>query len=190
MVSFIFFLILPSVAIALSIFFIVFAVDSMIRGHDLPTSQRAIAELATIIKKYKKENGNFYDLGAGRGTLALRIKKILPDLKVHAIDNSQFRIAWCHFKSFMFRRPIRTIKQDIFITDISHADVVYTYLWYDHMPPLQKKFLSELPSNAIVITNTSHPPTWQPIETRILNPQKPEFEKLFIYRKGDEPVLL
>lgn len=45
--------------------------ESLIRGHDLATSKKATRVLVDIIKKYKLEANNFYDLGCGHGTLSL-----------------------------------------------------------------------------------------------------------------------
>jgi alanine-alpha-ketoisovalerate/valine-pyruvate aminotransferase len=68
---------------------------------------------------------------------------------------------------------------------LEKADIVYTYLWYDLMPILEKKLEKELKSGAIVITNTSHFAFWQPIE--IINTwpniRDSKFEKLFVYKK-------
>ena len=68
--------------------------------------------------------------------------------------------------------------------DLQNADVVYTYLWYDLMPSLEKKLKNNLKKGAIVITNTSNFPNWQPKETHITYSKNPEFEKLFVYVKN------
>src|SRR6056297_2158747 len=117
-IFFIFFLIL---LVLVSLLFVFLMLESLIRGHDLPTSKKATDVLVNIIKKYKSEGCNFYDLGCGHGVLALRFQK-----------------------------------KDIFQSDLRKAKIVYTYLWYDLMPILEKKLLKELPLGAVVITNTSH----------------------------------
>lgn len=180
------FLILCFFVIALPLF-LVFALDSLIRGHDLPTSRRATRALADIIiQKYKPDAKVFYDLGCARGTLSLRLKKSLPRLDIFGIDNSVVRIFFAKLKSQILRRKINFKKQDIFKTDLHNADVIYTYLWYDLMPILEKKLQKELQQGAIVITNTSHFQDWQPTEKVVTYPKvskTPDFETLFVYVK-------
>jgi len=89
-------------------------------------------------------------------------------------------------KSIFSGQKINFKKQDIFETNLKDADIVYTYLWYDLMPPLEKKLQEELKQGAIVITNTSNFPNWKPIEKVITYPKvskMPDFETLFIYIK-------
>ncbi len=162
--------------------FFIFRLDSL-KGHDLPTSKLAIKILVNIIFQYKFKAHNFYDLGCGRGSLVLAIKKELPSLTVYGIDNNTIRIFFSKLKSKLLRRKINFKKQDIFQTDLRAADIVYTYLWYDLMPLLEKKLQKELKQGAIVITNTSNFPTWKPVRTYVTYPKNPDFEKLFVYIK-------
>lgn len=179
------FLILCFFMIGLSLS-LVLALDSLMKGHDLPTSGRATRALADTIQKYKPDAKVFYDLGCARGTLSLRLKKILPRLDISGIDNSAVRIFFAKLKSRIWRRKTNFQKQDIFKTDLRNADVVYTYLWYDLMPILEKKLQKELRQGAVVITNTSHFRDWQPTEKTVTYPKvsrTPDFETLFVYVK-------
>jgi len=180
-----FFLILILFAIALPLFLIL-EIESLFRGHDLPTSRRATRALANTIEKYKPDAKNFYDLGCARGALSLRMKKILPRVDIYGIDNSAVRIFFANLKKKILRRRINFQKQDIFKTDLRNADAVYTYLWYDLMPILEKKLQKELRQGAVVITNTSHFQDWQPTEKVVTYPKAsktPDFETLFVYIK-------
>lgn len=166
--------------------FIIFVLDSILRGHDLPTSRRAIRCLIEIILEHKPEAINFYDLGCGRGTVVLALKKKLPNLEIYGIDNSTARIFFAKLKASLLGRKIKLKKQDIFQTDLRDADIIYTYLWYDLMPLLEKKLQRELKRGAIVITNTSHFSEWKPIKKVITyhKPSRtPNFETLFVYIK-------
>lgn len=178
--------IILAVLVSVSLLFVFLMMESLIRGHDLATSKRATRVLADIIKKYKVEGNNFYDLGCGHGTLSLRIKKKLPHFYIYAIDNSKLRIIIAKFRNKILGRNINFQKKDIFETDLSRAEIVYTYLWYDLMPILEKKLLKELPKGAVVITNTSHFQDWQPIEKVEAHNKTfkmPNFETLFVYIK-------
>jgi len=164
--------------------FIVLAFDSLIFRHDLSTSRRAIRTICKIISDYKKENGNFYDLGCGRGKLVLIVKKEFPSLSVWAVDKNPLRIFFARLKSLFLRRKINFKRKNVFqlnFADLQNADVVYTYLWYDVMPKLEEKLKDSLKRGAIIITNTSNFLNWPAKETHITYPKNPDFEKLFVY---------
>jgi SAM-dependent methyltransferase len=179
------FFILVLFAITLSLFLIL-AIESLVKGHDLPTSRRATIALAKTIEKYKPDAKNFYDLGCAHGTLSLQMKKFLPHLDIYGIDDSSVRIFFAKLKSKILRRKISFQKQDVFETNLNNADVVYIYLWYDLMPILEKSLQKELKQGTVVITNTSHFQDWQPTEKVITCPKisnPPDFETLFVYIK-------
>jgi len=163
----------------------ILAVDSVVKGHDLPTSKKATKAVIKIISEHGK-SVNFYDLGCARGSFAMRIKKEFPDFSVYAIDDNAIRIFFARMSAFVLRRDIRFAKKNIFDADLGDADIVYTYLWYDLMPELEKKLLKELKQGAIVITNTSKFPIWKPTQ-KIVTHQKiskiADFETLFVYQK-------
>jgi len=168
-----------------SLLWFVFIIDSIARGHDLPTSRRTTKVLFKIISEHKTAR-NFYDLGCARGALSCRIKKKFPTFHVYAIDNNSARIFFAKIRAFLFRQNVKFLRKDIFKVNLSDADIIYTYLWYDIMPPLEKKLQRELKQGAIVITNTSNFPTWKPIQ-KIVTYHKisklSNFETLFIYQK-------
>ncbi len=178
----IFFIILVFSIIGLFLFFILL-LDSTIKGHDLATSKKTTKAVKDIILRYKPGAKNFYDLGCGRGTLALQIKNIFPHLEVYALDNSTLRIFFAKFKSRILGEKINFKKQDILESDLREANIVYTYLWYSLMPILEQKLNRELKPGTIVVTNTSHFANWQPVEKIITHPKIPDFEKLFVYLK-------
>lgn len=167
------------------LFFLVMVFDSIVKGHDLPTSRRATKALCKIISEHKTD-GSFYDLGCARGLLANRIKKNFPNISVYAADNSMIRIFFAKIRAFFWGQKISFLRKNIFDVDISNADIVYAYLWYDLMPALEEKCQRELKKGAIVITNTTHFSNWKPLKTVVTYPEvstTPNFETLFIYRK-------
>jgi SAM-dependent methyltransferase len=168
--------------------YFIFLIDIFIRGHDLPTSTHATKALVEIIKKEKPDTRIIYDFGCAYGSLALRLKKAFPHSVVCGIDNDAVRIFFASLRSLLCGRKVYFKKQNIFTVDVSDADVVYTYLWYDRMPVLEKKLQQELKKGALVITNTSHFSAWQPIKRVVTytKPSKlPDFETLFVYRKKE-----
>jgi len=181
----IFFLLITILSIA-TVLFLVYVLESLIRGHDPSTSRRATRALVTIMKQYKPDAKNFYDLGCSRGTLALAVKKALPHLDIHAVDNNVIRIFFAKLQSKIFGGKVNFTQQDIFNVDLRQAEVVYTYLWYDVMSPLEKKLQSELQQGALVVTNTTKFPAWEPMQEVVTYPKAskmPDFETLFVYIK-------
>jgi SAM-dependent methyltransferase len=178
---------LAIISLSIVIFLMLFSVlilDSLIWRHDLPTSRRAIGILSGIISQRKPNADNFYDIGCARGTLSLAVKKKHPRLAVCGIDNSAIRILFAKMKSVFLRRKVTFAKQDVFQADLRNADIVYTYLWYDLMPPLERKLQKELKKGALVITNTSSFPNWKPIEKHAVYPDNSAMqgaETLFVY---------
>jgi hypothetical protein len=165
------------------VFYLIFMLDHALRAHDLPTTKRAMREIVRISGKYAPGARKFCDLGCARGTLVLAIKKDMPNLAVRGVDISGFRLFVAKIKAFLLGRDIEFEKNDIFSADISDADVIYTYLWYDTMPPLEKSLEKSAKPGAVIITNTSWFPGWEPVETVVTFPKKPDFEKLFVYIK-------
>lgn len=165
------------------ILFAIFALDSLVNAHDLPTSKRARKRIYELINKYKPEAKSFYDLGCSRGGLVINVKKKFPQTCVYGIDKNRIRLFFAKARALLAGKRVNFRQADIFQYDFSDADVIYTYLWYDLMPPLEDKLQKELKPGAVVITNTSHFVHWEPVETHITYPPKPKFEKLFVYIK-------
>jgi len=138
-----------------------------------------------IISKQKTAR-NFYDLGCARGALAVRIKRNFPLLHVYAIDSNPLRIFTAKARALLWQCDVHFLRKDIFKVDLSNVDIVYTYLWYDLMPELELKFRRELKPGALVISNTSELPTWEPIQKIVVDKAswKSDDVTLFIYRQS------
>lgn len=157
-----------------ALLFLVIMIESLLRGHDLPTDSKTTKLICKIISEYSPQANNFYDLGCARGALATRIKKRFPHLLVHGVDNGSIRIVCAKLRALLLQTDIRFLRANIFDVDLGNADIIYTYLWYDTMPLLEKKLQKELKKGALVIANTSHFSKWEPIK---------KIETLFLYRK-------
>ena len=172
-------------AFSFLLLFLVLMMDSMVRGHDLSTSRRATRSIIKIISEHKTAR-NFYDLGCAHGALTVRIKRKFPTISVCAIDHDPIRIFFAKIRAGFFRRHIQFLRKNILDVDLSDADMVYAYLWYDLMPALEAKLQKELKPGALVVTNTSNFPHWSPVQKVITHPKiskTPNFETLFIYIK-------
>lgn len=167
--------------LGIAVFFIV-SLDAILRGHDLPTSPEAVKAVSELIREHKPDAHMVYDLGSGRGTFSLRLKAVAPALQIVGADKGPVRVVVARLKAHFLKCSVTFRRADIFKTDLRDADVIYTYLWYSVMPPLERHLRDALKPGTIVITNTSYFPTWQPITTRQVWPQHKDFERLFIYK--------
>jgi len=61
--------------------FIVLMIKSLFRGHDLATNRRTTLILAEIIKKYKPNANNFYNLECAIVHFRCGLQKFFPILK-------------------------------------------------------------------------------------------------------------
>jgi len=166
------------------IFFFWFLLDVLIRRHDLPSDKKARQMICQIIAQRNPQARNFYDLGSGRGTVILSIKKHLPHLQVIGVDLSRFRCALAKIKAKFLRRDVLVQRNDLFKVNLADADVVYAFIWYDLLPPLEQKLQRELKPGAIAITNTVHFFDWPLAEKIVFNPTLPgNFGTLFVYIK-------
>ena len=166
------------------VFFFWFLLDVLIRRHDLPSDRKARQIITQIISQKNPQARNFYDLGSGRGTVILSIKKHLPHLQVIGIDLSRFRCALAKLKAKFLRRDVLVQKNDLFKVNLADADVVYAYIWYDLLPPLEQKLQRELKPGALAITNTVHFFDWPLCEKIVFDSKLPgNFGTLFVYIK-------
>ncbi len=184
MITIIFVSLLLFIFIILVSFYLIFMIDIALKGHSAPTSRKTTKSINKIISEQKNVK-TFYDLGCAHGLFSCRIKKANPSLCVYGIDNNSIRIFFAKIIAFIFGVKINFFKKDIFEMDLSDADIVYSYLWYDILPLLEKKLQKELKKGAIVISDTSNFPNWEPIDKIITcsQPSIPNFENLFIYKK-------
>ncbi len=172
------------VSFLVMVLYLILMFDLVFGGHDFTTSTEAIQSISGFINANKKGPGTLYDLGSCRGDLVLGILKNCPQLKAHGIDNGRVRNLFSRGRAFLLNRPAQFVLGDIFQTNVSDANIVYIYLDQSLMPSLEEKLQKELKPGSMVITNTQHLPTWPLSQTVIVHPNKPAFEKLFIYIKS------
>lgn len=157
--------------------------DLVFIGHDFATTALATRKVAEIIIANNKSEDVIYDFGSSRGYFIFRLLKKCPKLKAIGIDNSRLRIWESKAGNFLFSRNVNFVQADFFTVDVSKADVVYVYLKPSIMPKAQDKLKKELKPGCLVIVNTQSFPSWPTTETYITHPEKPDYEKLFVYKQ-------
>ncbi len=126
------------------------------------------------------------EMGSGWGGLAISAAKARPDCKIVAIEYSAVP-AWVSMlrkaidpslKNLEFRRG------DFFALPLKETDVVLCYLLEPMLEKLKAKFMAELPSHAIIISNHYQVPGWTPVS---IEKVEKFFEKgIFVYNKGSD----
>lgn len=151
-----------------------------VRITGLPTTKAAIEEVAKIITA---EQGDFFDLGSGSGRVANFIARKFPKLSVRGYEKDPIRVILSRIRGFFLRSRASFRRGDFRKSDISRARIIYSYLPWELMPDLEKKFMEEAPQGAIFITNTTSLPNLKPLKTVTVHLENPAFERLFVYRK-------
>lgn len=153
----------------------------------LSTSREAMRKVLAIIESHQLNKINFFDLGCGDGKIVLAVKKRFPNLNVSGIEKSCLLIFFSKIRALPFllfkKKKISFKKGDLFAKNLKEADIIYCYLPRNLIADLEKKLKKELKNGAIVITNTTFFPNWQPKKVFVVHPKKPDFEKLFLYLK-------
>jgi len=165
------------------IIYFIFFFNSVLLGHNLPTGKEARELVEKFLVSNGKTNAAFFDLGCATGIFSCALKGRFPSLNITATDKDGLRVLLAKWRAKLLKRDVKFITKNIFALDVSRADVVYTYLWYSVMPPLEKKLLDELKPGAIVIANESFFPTWRPVKVIDIYPEKNNSERLFFYKK-------
>lgn len=142
---------------------IIFLFDTAFGGNDFATGKSATKQIIQIINDRKLGSGSFYDLGSCRGGLVIKLSGKVPNLQIRGIDSSKFRTFFARARCVFQKNPTFQTA-DIFITDISSADIVYAYLPRELMPNMQTKLQKELKPGAVAVTYRVSFPSWQPIE--------------------------
>jgi hypothetical protein len=160
--------------------FLLFFLDGFFGKLDFASGRWVPKQVVGIICRRNLRTANFVDLGSGWGGFVLKIARVLPGMRVCGVDDDSLRVFWARFRA-AFYKNLSFKKENIFDTDVSSADVIYVYLPQELMPALEVKLQKELKHGCLVISNSVHFETWQPSEILITHPDKPDFQKLFIY---------
>lgn len=172
------------------ILFLLSVADAALFGvQSMSTSARARERIVECIERRAARLGDsgFYDLGCSYGTFAIAMQKRIPELRVFGVEQNPFRIFCARLVGLARRSACKFIKINLYALPLSDADIVYVYLPRPLMARLEEKLLRELKPGALVITNTTSFPTWQPIETHVVHRQTPDFERLFLYGISPRP---
>lgn len=109
-------------------------------------------ELKPEIKK-DLEKVNFVDVGSGEGRVVRWAAK--KGMNAYGIELNPFLTLYSRFRGFISpnRKRITTLNQNFNHQDFSKYDVVYLYIYREHMDTLLPKFEKELKNGSLIISN-------------------------------------
>lgn len=127
-----------------------------------------------------------YELGSGFGGNARRIAKALPDVKIVSIEIDRIAYAYATIMAKIKRLDNLTfLRGNIFKLDLSDADAVVFYLSNGIMDRLGVKLRDELPSKALIISNSFYlGDGWDAEHFIPVDTKYPEQLGLRLYRQG------
>ena len=146
-------------AIGFTIVILSFIYSNLKGSPYVATRQR---EIDKILKNANlKARQNFLELGCGDGRVSRRAA-ILYQVKAIGVDVNPLLI-WCarFFTKLKSVKNTKFIRQNIFATDISKADVIYLFLMPKLLQLLLPKFEEELKHQALVISHGFKIVEWQ-----------------------------
>ena len=134
----------------------------------VPTTPRVRDRMLAMIPPERLagiERGRLFDLGSGWGTLAFALAKRFPEAQVTGYELSPLPWAVSRVLHLLLRRPNLSLRRkDFMAVPLNEASLVLCYLYPGGMTRLQPKLAAELPSGALVVSNTFALPDWQPAD--------------------------
>ena len=174
-----FYIYLIIILLFIIIYFIYFIHIVVMGIRGLPSDQQMRQLLIKIITRYLDQHHQFIDLGCGQGHICSAVKKNFPQLTVIGLEKSSLQILIARLKTKLLKQNIHFIKTNIFQYNLSKTEILYIYLPRPIVNQLEQKLINELPSGAVLITNTICLPHRQPQEVIICNQQVKFFVYLF-----------
>jgi SAM-dependent methyltransferase len=157
--------------------FIVTGAYGAVRGAPwLPTEKDAVQRFVKFadIKKGEK----FYDLGCGDGRLVFAAAKEGAEAKGLEVALFPFLLA-SFLKMFQKeKRNIRILYKDVFLTNLSDADVVYFFLLPKIYPKVKEKLEKEMKKGSMVVTFVWPIEGWDPVKVD----KKEKRSTLYLYK--------
>jgi len=135
--------------------------------------------LKTLIKRRK--DIRFLDLGCGLGGTVVFMSQQVNVLRSDGVETAP--IPYLFSKLFTLLRGGHVYPMDMWKTKLEYYDVVYAFLSPEPMPKLWEKVMSELPKEAIFVSNSFAVPEVEPSEVWELSDKRKT--KLYLYYMQD-----
>ena len=143
----------------------------------LPTKKKAIKKILNEVDL--ADDAVIYELGCGRAGFLQAARKKFPDAKLTGFENS-FLLFWqAKIQNWLKGAKLTILKRNLFMVDLSSANLIYCYLNESMMKRLLRKFKKELAHGTSVISFQHKIPTMEP--TKIIKGAK-ETELVYFYQ--------
>lgn len=130
----------------------------------VPTTRKLIRKMLTLAEL--KPDETLYDLGSGDGRILLMAATEFK-AKAVGIELNPVLVALSNFRILLrgLQNRVRVRWGNIFLRDISDADVVTMYLLQSTNDGMKEKLRTELKPGARIVSYTFTFPDWEPIKT-------------------------
>ncbi len=106
------------------------------------------------------------DLGSGTGKLTLQIGRALPEARVLGLEISIVPYLLSQTRRFFWRvKNVTYERKDFWSHDLSGVDAVVLFITEKVRERMARKLEEGLPVGALVISNETHLPGWEPFES-------------------------
>ncbi len=157
--------------------FVVTGAYGAVRGAPwLPTEKDAVQRFLDIAEI--KDGDNFYDLGCGDGRMVFAAAKKGANAKGLEVALFPFLIASILKPFQKEKKNIKIICKDVFLTDLSDADLVYFFLLPKVYRKVKEKLEREMKKGSRVVTFVWPMEGWTPVKVD----EKENKSTLYFYR--------
>lgn len=140
----------------------------------IPTPKEVIA--AIVEEADIKDGDTVYELGCGNGRMLSALHKMYPRARYVGIEKELFPYLLAKARvAFMQSENIIIKRADLFLTDLSDADVIFTYLFPDVMQKMENRFAKTCKKGARLVSLDFFLPSTVAAKTRDLG--RPEGKK-------------
>ncbi|MFA5040951.1 MAG: class I SAM-dependent methyltransferase [Bdellovibrionales bacterium] len=153
----------------------------------LATGYKGRRKIAEILRRDADQRGKevytVVDLGSGRGELARRIAKNIPNAKVIGIELARIPFLQASFiQKWLGPKNVSYLCCDFWPYDCSNVDAVVFYLTPRLAEQVGEKLRRELKPRSIIISHTFPlSGSWSPVE--VLTYRSPFKETIYVYRQ-------
>lgn len=148
----------------------------------VPTTTKAVK--AIIDEGVLEGRDTIIDLGSGTGTMLAQLRKAYPNAQLIGVEHSWLLVLLSQIRFIGRRNKPQFIHGDMFKQDISGADAVVGFWITSLLPRLQEKFVEELQSGRIIVSNVFEFPEHERFEERkVMFSKKGKF---FVYTKKEK----
>jgi len=147
-------IIIFTLVLIIFVFFVVEFYNIVFKGFApfIPTRPKVIKKIIDEIEI--SENATIVEFGCGAAGFLRAVHRKYPKANLIGVEHSPLPYVIANIQNMLGRNNIKIIRDNLFNTDVSNADLIYCYLSVGSMQELEKKFKKECKSGAQIISFT------------------------------------